>query len=167
MIPPEEAGKAKKSKPTPAVSGRQTLLITSQLVYFCSSYSDMPITPKQKSPCNKCKGLRTEREGFEPSIRFPVYTISSRAPSAKLGHLSKWKTDNKYNSRKHDCQDKKILKNHLKNLPAICQRPSQAYIRWWALGRHPRRRQKVLPRPVPFWRQKSKPSPSTFIRIRE
>ena len=26
--------------------------------------------------------------GFEPMIRFPVYTISSRAPSAKLGHLS-------------------------------------------------------------------------------
>ena len=29
-----------------------------------------------------------ERKGFEPLIRFPVYTISSRAPSAKLGHLS-------------------------------------------------------------------------------
>src|SRR6266480_3776047 len=33
------------------------------------------------SKCNKIKGL-AEREGFEPPIRFPVYTLSKRAPSA-------------------------------------------------------------------------------------
>lgn len=34
------------------------------------------------------QAVQPERMGFEPMIRFPVYTISSRAPSAKLGHLS-------------------------------------------------------------------------------
>src|SRR5512144_449401 len=29
-----------------------------------------------------CKKRMAEREGFEPSIRFPVYTLSKRAPSA-------------------------------------------------------------------------------------
>src|SRR5215469_13073405 len=30
-----------------------------------------------------------EREGFEPSIRFPVYTLSKRAPSAALSEDAK------------------------------------------------------------------------------
>ena len=33
-----------------------------------------------------------EREGFEPSMQLDAtYTISNRAPSARLSHLSKWR----------------------------------------------------------------------------
>ena len=31
-------------------------------------------------PCGHTFGLLAERKGFEPLIRFPVYTISNRAP---------------------------------------------------------------------------------------
>ena len=34
--------------------------------------------------------LETEREGFEPSVRLPVHTISSRVPSAARTPLLNW-----------------------------------------------------------------------------
>jgi hypothetical protein len=36
---------------------------------------------KNKSTSAKASVDEAEREGFEPSIRFPVYTLSRRAPS--------------------------------------------------------------------------------------
>ena len=37
--------------------------------------------PRNKN-CSSSDGLVAEREGFEPSKQFPVYTLSKRAPSA-------------------------------------------------------------------------------------
>jgi hypothetical protein len=36
---------------------------------------------KQNPPTLKLRRAMAETEGFEPSIRFPVYTLSRRAPS--------------------------------------------------------------------------------------
>src|ERR1700722_13745915 len=39
----------------------------------------------------KANGLMAEGVGFEPTIRFPVYTLSKRAPSATRPPLRTWR----------------------------------------------------------------------------
>ncbi len=143
MIHRKRLEKQKSPKSRPVVSGIPALLITSQLVYFFSSYSEMPITPNKKALAINARAcVRRERDsnpryGF-PYTRFPVVLLQpnsdispSERPIISITHENTI------------VKIKKCPKNHLANLPAICQRPPQA------LGRHPLIQQKVLPRPRP------------------
>ncbi len=57
-----------------------------------------------------------ERAGFEPAVEFvTLHTISNRAPSARLGHLSACATDT--NSKNFCCQ---VVKK-LKRINGICE----------------------------------------------
>ena len=72
----EPKGPAVQGRPyrEPPRQRRDGARMRSRARYPCPS-------PKQ-NPANWRGFVLAEREGFEPSIRFPVYTLSKRAPSA-------------------------------------------------------------------------------------